>query len=161
VQGTFNSATNASFLIDLYLSATGGTPGKAEPLVRFGTLPVTTDGSGNAIIAATLPAAVSPGLPIAATAMDANNNTSEFSPSISTVEGTVPVPLSVAHENGAPTLRWSSAAVGYMLECTADLRPPVQWQTVTNGIVNDGTTTSYAVTNYSGSTNRFYRLRKQ
>jgi parallel beta-helix repeat protein len=161
VQGTLNSATNASFLVDLYWSLTTITPGKGEAIGRFATVPVTTDGAGNANFAVTTVSPVSFGFPVSATATDTNNNTSEFSPSVIVAEGPVPVPLAVRRVGGAPTLQWLSAASGYQLECADDLRPPISWQVVTNGIQNDGTLKSFTVTNHVASTNRFYRLRRQ
>ena len=60
---------------------------------------------------------------------------------------------------GSQVISWPTEALGYVLECTGNLAPPASWQTVTNGITENGTLKSYSVTNEISATNRFYRLR--
>jgi hypothetical protein len=161
IQGTLNSATNAAFLIDFYcsLSADPSSYGEGETFV--GTATVNTGPDGIASFGVTLPLAIPLGFVIAATATDTNNNTSELSRVVTVSVPPTNVTMSVARAGGIPTLKWPSAALEFVLECTTDLRKPIQWQPVTTGIQNNGTTKSFSVTNYSDGTNRFYRLRKQ
>jgi hypothetical protein len=69
--------------------------------------------------------------------------------------------MSVSRAAGQPRWQWPSAALGFVLESTTALQPPIQWQMVSNGIVDDGTTKSFVVTNVPSLTNRYFRLRKQ
>ncbi|HET6979493.1 MAG TPA: SBBP repeat-containing protein [Pyrinomonadaceae bacterium] len=79
IQGSLNSTPNTIFQIDFYSSAALDPSGNGEGALFFATTPVTTDGSGNATINATIPMALGPGRVITATATDPSGNTSEFS----------------------------------------------------------------------------------
>jgi len=78
IGGTFNSTPSQSFTIDFY---TDNAPCSGNGQGRFylGSLPLTTDGSGNATINTTL-GATTVGHSMTALAVDATGNTSEFSP---------------------------------------------------------------------------------
>lgn len=104
--------------------------------------------------------AVAPGHQIVATATGVNGNTSEFSPQ-TTVSAGAPVSLSIGNSGGTPTVSWPAAALGFVLEYTDNLSPPIHWQPVTDGIVESGGVKSYAVTNTPGVPMRFYRLQFQ
>lgn len=160
IQGTLNSATNAAFLIDFYSSPAADASGFGEGDVFLSTTTVNTGADGNAVFGVTLPIAVPLGHVITATATDTNNNTSEFSQAIAAGPGLTNVPMSVARIAGQPRLQWPSAALDFVLESTTALQPPIQWQAVSNGIMDNGTTKTFVVTNASGPANRFYRLRK-
>ena len=56
-------------------------------------------------------------------------------------------------------VEWSSAALGYQLQSTTNLIPPVQWIPRTNGISDDGTVRRYIV-NQEKPANIFFRLVK-
>jgi hypothetical protein len=161
IQGTLSSATNAPFILDFYASATGDPSTYGEGDVYLGSGTVNTGPDGTASFGVTLPVAVALGQVITTTATDTNNNTSEFSRGVSVSAPPTNITMSVARVAGQPALRWPSAAIDFVLEGTSDLRKPIQWQPVTNGIQDDGTTKTFAVTNFSGATNRFFRLRKQ
>lgn len=59
--------------------------------------------------------------------------------------------------NGAHTIWWPLTPGSFVLECTPSLDGVVQWQTISNGIANNGGMMVYSVTNLG---NQFYRLRK-
>ena len=79
VEGDLNSVANATFWLDFYASATCDSSGHGEGQVYLGAEQVTTDGSGDVSFSVTLPAAVTDGWAVSATATDPDGNTSEFS----------------------------------------------------------------------------------
>ena len=79
IQGSLNSTPNTTFQIDFYSNAALDPSGNGEGAQFFNTTSVNTDGSGNATINVTFPAALQTGRIITATATDPNGNTSEFS----------------------------------------------------------------------------------
>ena len=86
--------------------------------------------------------------------------------SVTTTNGTLPVlsPPEMSFTLGGGggglfTLSWPASYVGFVLESTESLTPPVVWQEVTSGIAESGGTQSYTVMNDSGVTGRLYRLR--
>jgi subtilisin-like proprotein convertase family protein len=71
---------------------------------------------------------------------------------------TTPVLLSIVRAQTNVVLSWTNAAVGYTLQTTPSLKPPVTWSNVVPDAVNFlGRLT---VTNPISGTNRFYRLIK-
>jgi hypothetical protein len=54
-------------------------------------------------------------------------------------------------------IEWSSAALGYQLQSTTNLTPPVQWTPRTNGIFDDGMIRRYHISQEKPS-NIFFRL---
>ncbi len=78
IQGTLDSAPNATFTIEFFSNAACDPSGFGEGETFIGSTTVTTDGSCDASFAVTLPIAVPPGNFITATATDPNGNTSEF-----------------------------------------------------------------------------------
>ena len=80
VTGTFNSAPNTTFTLQVFASATCDPSGFGEGATFLGSFPVTTDGSGNASFTnQSVPTGGTGGQQITATATDPNGNTSEFS----------------------------------------------------------------------------------
>lgn len=79
IQGTLTSTPNTTFQIDFYTNAAVDPSGNGEGALFFHTTPVTTNGSGNATINVVVPAVLSAGRVITATATDPSGNTSEFS----------------------------------------------------------------------------------
>ena len=79
IAGTLNSTASTAFAIDLFASAVS-TASNREGQFFLGTVPVTTDGAGNASFSlpASIPAPVPAGFLITATATDPQGNTSEF-----------------------------------------------------------------------------------
>ena len=94
---------------------------------------------------------------VVATATDANGNTSEFSPPVA-VAAPGPVSLSIANSGNTQTISWPRSALGFVLEYTENLEPPIQWLEVTNGISENGTLKSYTVTIGANIPSGFYRL---
>ena len=87
ITGTLNSLASTKFRIEFYANATGDGSGYGEGQTLIGVHDVTTDGSGNATISAVLPAALSAGSAISATATrldagDAPIETSEFAQNV-------------------------------------------------------------------------------
>jgi hypothetical protein len=80
VTGTLNSTASTSFRVEFFSNAACDASGNGEGRTFLGSTNVTTDGSGNANINTTIPAPVSNGEAVTATATDPAGNTSEFSP---------------------------------------------------------------------------------
>jgi parallel beta-helix repeat protein len=115
ILGTFNSVPNQPFTLDFYWTDSSCfSSGQAKTFL--GSLPVTTDGSGNATINTTFPVAIAAGNSVAAIAVDAAGNTSEITPcapvqgpgefllqssSASFFEANVVVPITVTRAKGA------------------------------------------------------------
>jgi titin len=79
VTGSFNSRPNGTYTLDFYASPNPDPRLFGEGYQWLGETTVTTDASGNASFAATLPVATTTSEWLAATATDAAGNTSEFS----------------------------------------------------------------------------------
>ncbi|MGO9466986.1 MAG: Calx-beta domain-containing protein, partial [Isosphaeraceae bacterium] len=79
-QATLNSVANTTFLVQFFSSPLPDPSGYGQGETLLGTLPVTTDSSGNATINLNLPGGLPAGLWITATATNqATGDTSEFS----------------------------------------------------------------------------------
>ena len=130
VSGTFNSTANTSFRIEFYTNQTCDALGNGEGENFFGSIDVTTNGSGNAVINHTLPAATV-GLELTATATRnaAPFDTSEFS-ACRTIAAFNPPAISVTNTNdaGAGSLRQA------ILNANADAAP----NTITFNIAGAG-----------------------
>ena len=101
-----------------------------------------------------MPATISSGWVVTATATDATNNTSEFSAWVSVIP--VP-PVQLAQPNSSQlALSWTNNGGSFALQQTFSLTPPVSWSTVTNVPVlqNNFLVTTVGLTN----SNVFYRL---
>ena len=168
VQGTLNSKAGAAHRLEFFATPAWDTTGTPEGEIFLGATNVTTDGSGNAGFNAALAAAPATNLIVTATATDANGNTSEFSAGIGVVSNGVASPSVVVSKGGAGgggapatvTVAWPSGATFFALEKTDSLKPPVQWQTVTSGIVDADGTKTFTATNDGTATNWFFRLKK-
>ncbi len=107
LQGTLNSAANATYAIDFFASASGDASGFGEGQRYLGAISVSTDGSGNASFNSALAAATTAGEVVTATATDQSGNTSEFS----ALAGTGPPPgprtftVTNTSDSGAGSLR--------------------------------------------------------
>lgn len=66
--------------------------------------------------------------------------------------------LSVNRAASNAIISWPSGSAGFQLERTGSLSPPVQWQSVTNGIQDNGMTKSLTITNAASVSDSFYRL---
>ena len=87
ISGALNGAATATYTIEFF----GNQPGaeSAQGATFLGSANVTTDATGNASIALTVPAAAAAGQLVTATATDAAGNTSEFSPPVTAISGSV------------------------------------------------------------------------
>jgi hypothetical protein len=97
VAGILNSIPSSTFTVELYSNAVCDPSGFGEGETYLGSVPVTTNASGNGTFNIALPGPATGFL--TATATDAANNTSEFSACVAIVGGTVQ--LSSATYNGA------------------------------------------------------------
>lgn len=107
VDGTLNSVANATFRLEFYASPGCDSSGNGEGQTYLGTVEVQTNASGNASFSLTLPAVVSVGQVVTATATRlATGDTSEFSACRSVVGLSTPT-LTVTNTNnsGAGSLR--------------------------------------------------------
>jgi hypothetical protein len=72
--------------------------------------------------------------------------------------GATNVTMNVARAtNGTHTIWWPGTANAFVLECASSLDAPITWQTITNGVINNGGMLTYSVTNLGS---QYYRLRK-
>jgi uncharacterized repeat protein (TIGR01451 family) len=78
IQGTLSEAPNTTYLIQFFSSPTEDSTGFGQGDVLVGSLPVTTDNTGNVSFTASVPQGSTPGQYISATATDPAGNTSEF-----------------------------------------------------------------------------------
>jgi hypothetical protein len=69
-----------------------------------------------------------------------------------------PVPFNARRSGNELILTWSTNAVGFTLQSTLQLTPPVTWVDVTNAPVLLGT--QWTVTNTFSGSAQFYRLQK-
>ena len=146
VTGTFNSTPSSSFDLDFYANSVCAPRPQDLPEGKtyLGTLPVTTNASGDATFNAVLPVAVQNGSPITATATDSSGNTSEFSPrfviSLSPASGPGVIPgaatiKGLAFEDGATVTVGGvpAPAVTFVDENTLSISTPI----LTPGTIND------------------------
>ncbi|PAY19121.1 hypothetical protein CKO51_12185, partial [Rhodopirellula sp. SM50] len=108
IVGSFNAVANSYYRIEFFASAIGDGTGYGEAKRYLGFANVTTDGSGNATINATLTANVLAGEIVSATAtksnvsFDAFTETSEFAQNVS-VTNTAPVAADDAYSTSVNT----------------------------------------------------------
>lgn len=95
IQGTFNSTPNTAFTIEFFANDLPDPTGFGQGQTLIGQATVTTDGSGNATINATVPVAIGNGQFIAASATDPSGNTSEFSQAVGTAGTTADLGLTL------------------------------------------------------------------
>ena len=164
VLGTLNSATNRSFLIDVYRSASADSynGGYGQGQYYIGTVSVTTDGNGNALFALTNNAGNYAGQYITATATSAGGDTSEFDLAVPCTNkpapsATFPGPLKWRTNGFVLTLAFQTNFT-YRVQATTNLSAsPVVWADLTNYnatnislVFTDRTATNFRV--------RFYRV---
>ena len=163
IQGTLDSKPNTTFRLEFFASWAWDPFWIPEGQVLLGYTNVATDAGGSAAVnfAALSPDWRTADYGITATATDPAGNTSEFSSPASLTIGPLSVSLATLLDGDTLTMSWPSAATaaGFQLEATPSLAP-AQWHTVVNGIVDDGTTCRFAVTNQPPFTNQFFRLIK-
>ncbi|WP_326540719.1 cadherin domain-containing protein, partial [Pseudorhodoferax sp.] len=164
VQGTLNSTASTSFRIDFYASPSGTTAGQGR--VYLGYANVTTNGSGNATITATLTGNVATGALISATATRTNGagtalfETSELSAYSTTTAintqvvtntsdagaGSLRAAITAANAASGPTLISFNISGNVVHTITLSTLLP----TITKQVVIDGTTDTDSVTANGG-----------
>ncbi|HLL76958.1 MAG TPA: LamG-like jellyroll fold domain-containing protein, partial [Pyrinomonadaceae bacterium] len=90
VSGTLNSAASTQYAVEFFSNASCDASGNGEGRTFLGSTSVTTNGSGNASINATLTTATPAGEFVTATATDPSGNTSEFSACVTASGAAVP-----------------------------------------------------------------------
>jgi hypothetical protein len=78
VSGLLAGTPNTTYLVEFFLNTAGDESGLGAAQLSLGTVTVTTDASGNAILSASFAVSATAGQFITATATDPGNNTSEF-----------------------------------------------------------------------------------
>ena len=100
VNGTLNSSPNSAFRIDFYSNAVVDQSGHGEGEVWLGSIPLSTDASGNTSFSVALWPPVTVGRFITATATDGDGNTSEFSANATVTQGIVAKATGPSSVNG-------------------------------------------------------------
>ncbi len=158
-QGTLSSASNTTFRIEFFANTNCHPSGFGPGRAFVNAFNATTDPSGNVTFSFNHPAPMPVGQFITATATDANNNTSEFSPCVAVINDTNYVVL--ASSTSSPyTLSWPVSASGFLLERSTNLSPPVIWQIISNGITTNSGLKVFTVTNPPSPPTLFFRLRR-
>ena len=118
IRGTLNSLPNATFEIDLYVSANLNASGHGEATTFLQTATVTTDADGNASFEV-LADGVANGAYVSATATSAANETSELSESVTALatDEVIPAPQTPPSTSPQPG---SGSASGGELAATGD-----------------------------------------
>lgn len=154
IRGTLNSQASASYLIQFFASPECDPAGYGEGKRYLGEITVAAGAGCGAAFLARFAEALPPGWAVTATARDRANNTSEFS---ACAMALAPPPLRLASDGNGLSFSWPNTAAGFNLKQTSSLTAPVQWETVTNGVVHaDGRFTVRLPRPYAGS--RFYSL---
>jgi hypothetical protein len=106
IQGLLQSLPNTKFLVEFFSNTATTRTGFGPGQTPIGTLTVTTDGSGNAPIAATVAAVVPSGVLVTATATNlGTGDTSEFSKAVSSI------PVMVEFANASYTVDHSAGSI--------------------------------------------------
>jgi CSLREA domain-containing protein len=93
IAGTLNSTPGTNgYRIELFSSPTCDGTGNGEGRTFLGSTTVSTDGAGNGAFSLTVPAALTVGSQVTATATDPLGSTSEFSQCLAVAGGTTPPP---------------------------------------------------------------------
>lgn len=157
VQGYLNSTANSSFRLQFYANQVADTSGYGEGKTYLGEAFINTGNNcTSTVFTVTFPGVVTVGNHVSATAVDAANNTSEFSQNVLV---TTQPSLSFMQVSASQqfTLAWLSNASAFGLQQATNLTPPVVWTPVTNApFFTNGT---FAVVVVSTNDSRFYRLK--
>jgi hypothetical protein len=79
--------------------------------------------------------------------------------SVEVVAVVVPQPtLFIRRDVDRLFIRWPTDAGGFLLETSFDLSPPIHWQTVSNGLSDDGALRTFVLTNRPAVPQQFFRL---
>ena len=160
IAGSLNGPPSANFTLDFYAAPGVSLMGFAQAQLYLGSAPVATDGGGTGIFNVTLPAPVTSAWLLSATATDAGQTTFELSPPFfgATFAPLAPT-LSIQTASGANVVSWPSSSSEFQLQTTYSLASPINWQPLTNGIQDNGTTRSFIIPHDASGTNQFFRLK--
>ncbi len=162
ILGTLNSATNSSFLIDVYRNFQPdlNIGGYGEGQFYTGTVSVITDGSGNANFSLTNSVANYSGQYFTATATSANGDTSEFSADM--LATNAPAPFAQFSNNfvwNTNTFKFTinlQTNFSYRIQTTTNLASPISWVDLTNFLA---TNSPFNFTDRNATNKiRFYRV---
>lgn len=128
IEGTLDSLPDTEFTLQFFASAACDATGHGEGARYLGTKTTRTDAAGRAAFRMTLPTAVARGQFLTATATDAANNTSEFSPCLPVHTSATDARLTMVRAGNTVTILWPTTA-GATLETSPSLVAPV-WSKV-------------------------------
>jgi hypothetical protein len=159
IRGTFDSATNKTYVLQFFSSPSGNKLGYGEGQVYLGQASVALGAICPTNFAVTLPAFVPAGWVVTATATDPANNTSEFSAWTNVVIIPRVQSGSVNPSSQQFFLSWTNNGGSYILQQTFSLNTPQQWVAVTNAptLANGFFVLTLSATNGDA----FYRLLAQ
>jgi hypothetical protein len=159
IRGTFDSATNKTYVLQFFSSPSGNKLGYGEGQVYLGQASVVLGAICPTNFAVTLPAFVPAGWVVTATATDPANNTSEFSAWTNVVIIPRVQSGSVNPSSQQFSLSWTNNGGSYILQQTFSLNTPQQWIAVTNApILANG---FFVLTLSATNGDAFYRLLAQ
>jgi hypothetical protein len=160
IAGTLNSMANQTFFIDIYRNPAMDPGGYGQGQSYFGTVSVTTDGSGNANFVLTNTTANYTGQSFSATATSAGGDTSEFGADV--------IATNTPSAQFTGSFQWLTNSFAfslsfqtnfsYRIQATTNLGAnPVPWVDLTNftPVISSLTFTDRMVTNFRV---RFYRV---
>ncbi len=162
VLGKLNSLANQTYFIDVYRNPVADPGGYGQGQFYFGTVSVTTDGSGNARFALTNNTGNYSGQYFAATATSAGGDSSEFGADVLATNAPAPSAQFAGsfqwRTNGFAFALTFQTNFNYRIQATTNLGAnPVPWIDLTNFIptISSLTFTDRTATNFRA---RFYRV---
>jgi titin len=159
IRGALDGKTGNTYALQFFASPAGDPSGYGEGQVFLGQTNLTLGLTCSSNFNVYLPAAVSPGWVVTATATDGNNNTSEFSAWVPVIS-VPPVQLDALSSQSQLSIAWTNNGgtngSTFALQQAYSLTPPIVWYAVTNLPVlsNHFWVTTLGTTNG----NVFYRL---
>ncbi len=164
VQASLQSRPATTYQLEFFASVAWDPLWQAEGQVYLGSTTLTTDAAGLGVASFTAPAPtwLGPDDLITATATDPAGNTSEFAQA-GRLAIEPPLPSLQISRAGKPTvITWPSSAraAGFQLESALAELVPQQWDTLSSGISDDGTTCTLTIPDFSSANARLFRLRR-
>jgi uncharacterized repeat protein (TIGR01451 family)/uncharacterized repeat protein (TIGR02543 family) len=139
IDGSLNSLTSTVFQIDFYSNPVADFSNHGEGEVYLGATNVTTDAGGDVVFSVTLPASVTTGHVVTATATDPGGSTSEFSSNVAAQDSTFELVVVSPFGTPIPAVGTNTYSEG----------------TTTNAVVTDSpainSTTQHVATGWTGT----------